>query len=587
MINRLLLPFCCLLLISQSSQAQITYSKYFGDPTVDHRTEEMKLFQETNFLLGGWITTSYPDLKDSYIMMTDSAGEFIWAKQFDFGTNEFMNGFTTDDEFIYCVVSTGDSEPVNIVKLDEDGNVIWAYNYFSPSMNLRQLEITDDGLIAVGNVNGGPNFEIAIVKLDFDGDVMWSKQYTPDVSPNSDDPWDLTILSNGDILISGITTSYDPPNDGFLMRTDAEGNFLWAKKLSNTYVAYNSFETSTGQLISYVSRGPEGCLMKMNAEGDVQWIKMFAQPLLISTGAVTESHDGNYVATLHCGYPSVATEVPTVVKVDTMGNMQWYRTQNVIGQQQAFNDIFMTSDSGFVMNIPIEIGSNQYQMGIIKTDSLGFSPCSDSLFLVESVDATDITSMDMNFSSTNFSVVKYSVSSGGYVEPMEVMVCCDSLVATIDYTQSGLTYNFTADSSIANDFVWIIGTDTLYGASINYSFDAEGSYEVCQYAENYCNSDSVCQTIEVTHHQNSIGEEELKNITVFPNPFTHQLTILLDEALPDFEVQIYDQRGQMIYVTQGSGKKIELDLEDLSKGLYYLKVEKGGSAFKTKKVVKL
>jgi len=72
------------------------------------------------------------------------------------------------------------------------------------------------------------------------------------------------------------------------------------------------------------------------------------------------------------------------------------------------------------------------------------------------------------------------------------------------------------------------------------------------------------------------GSEEFdltQNIRVFPNPVSEILHVVLPFTNERFSILVYSSQGQVIYT---SDTKAKLDLSNLEKGLYYLKVEQRG-----------
>ncbi|HXC07174.1 MAG TPA: T9SS type A sorting domain-containing protein, partial [Bacteroidia bacterium] len=61
-------------------------------------------------------------------------------------------------------------------------------------------------------------------------------------------------------------------------------------------------------------------------------------------------------------------------------------------------------------------------------------------------------------------------------------------------------------------------------------------------------------------------------ISIYPNPFSDQLTLAFGD-IPDRElIQVYDVLGSLVYSTSVSGKTTVLNLGSLDKGIYLVKV---------------
>ncbi len=229
-----------------------------------------------------------------FISKLDTAGNFIWAKQFT-GTNGVKaNGQSITIDASGSVYTTGhfqgtyDFNPgagafnlyssqrgIFISKLDSSGNFVWAkrmsgtYDAYGNSIALDVLgNIYTTGsftttvdfdpgagtfnLTAPGSTpfNGTPPADIFISKLDNAGNFLWAKQ----MGGTSDDyAMSITIdhAGSGAIYTTGsfrLTADFDPgagvfnligptggpqfpASDIFVSKLDTSGNFVWAKHL--------------------------------------------------------------------------------------------------------------------------------------------------------------------------------------------------------------------------------------------------------------------------------------------------------------------------------------------------------------------
>jgi len=74
--------------------------------------------------------------------------------------------------------------------------------------------------------------------------------------------------------------------------------------------------------------------------------------------------------------------------------------------------------------------------------------------------------------------------------------------------------------------------------------------------------------------------------SVFPNPFTNQVTISLEEFSEDVVFLISDAQGRLVAQESILNQQTNLDLSALNDGLYYLAVFKENSPLKTFKLIK-
>tara|TARA_R110002049_G_scaffold290318_3_gene473639 strand:+ start:288 stop:1565 length:1278 start_codon:yes stop_codon:yes gene_type:complete len=76
------------------------------------------------------------------------------------------------------------------------------------------------------------------------------------------------------------------------------------------------------------------------------------------------------------------------------------------------------------------------------------------------------------------------------------------------------------------------------------------------------------------------------NITVYPNPFSNQLTIEISELEPNIELNLFDVRGKLIYSQQFlNSHKFELSRGDWASGVYFLQIRSNTSNYMQKVVI--
>ena len=207
-----------------------------------------KLDKNGNFV---WVKTIGGALEDiGYSIITDNFGNVYVSGSFE-GTVDFDPG-----SGIYNLNSSG-SKDIFILKLDKNGNFVWAKSIGGMWTDVAtSITINDGNLFVTGyfagtvdfdpgpgvyNLNTGGTF---ILKLDSDGDFIWAKSFIGSVKAHS-----ISIDRNGNILTTGYlcgTADFDPGvnaynlndatggtwcGDIFISKLDSDGNFVWAKRI--------------------------------------------------------------------------------------------------------------------------------------------------------------------------------------------------------------------------------------------------------------------------------------------------------------------------------------------------------------------
>ncbi len=90
---------------------------------------------------------------------------------------------------------------------------------------------------------------------------------------------------------------------------------------------------------------------------------------------------------------------------------------------------------------------------------------------------------------------------------------------------------------------------------------------------------------EFTATPNAVNDENLVNVTVYPNPATELVNILLPEHL-NTTAYVYDLNGKEVLRQAVNSKKLQLNVSNLSKGYYFVKLQDGKTRYTAKFVKK-
>lgn len=144
-------------------------------------------------------------------------------------------------------------------------------------------------------------------------------------------------------------------------------------------------------------------------------------------------------------------------------------------------------------------------------------------------------------------------------------------VADFTYTITGMTVEFTNNSTNAVSYNWTFGTA---GVSTDvdpvFVFPATGSFNVCLEAA----SDSGCidlQCINITI--TGLNEWNVaENVRLYPNPADHIITVT---GVLNQSIQIINATGQVVLVMQSTANTMTIDVSNWATGIYTLKSKSG------------
>ena len=252
--------------------------------------------QEYVYVLGYFIGTidfdpgsdvfqlSANDYHDIFLLKLDSAGNFIWARQFgnpnvvdvaynfafDSQNNIYLTGFFNFPPYLYdyildALVTWGGiySTDMEIIKLDTNGNILW------------NKVLSGNGYIGSNTISVNQQDEV-IIAGDFQGTI--------DFDPGN--------------AVQELTTPNNiSHNNSFILKLDQNGNFIWVKQLvssvdaeiyflkldqnDNLYLVGGfsnniDFDPGPNQYVSDVGHGNgRAFLLKLSSNGEFVWVDQF------------------------------------------------------------------------------------------------------------------------------------------------------------------------------------------------------------------------------------------------------------------------------------------------------------------------
>jgi len=299
-----------------------------------------------------------------------------------------------------------------IVNIDSSGGIVWEgclggslfdvlfSKVILPSGNILFCGATqsDDGDV-FGNHNPG-TFDGWLVETDITGNIIRQKCLGGTGSEEFDN---LTLLNNGEIIITGITTSTDgdligTTNHGgidiWLIKVDSNWNIEWQKRFGgsdddnprsiirepNGGYILGGFSNSTNGDISTPLGGQDFWILKLDSSGDKVWDRsyggsqtdMFTNMLAGDSGCYilcgfTESNDGD-VTNNKGGRDYWA------VKIDSSGNIIWQKCYGGTNDEQSYS-FKKDFDNGYII-IGYSSSADGDVIGI-HTGGCFPSPCAD------------------------------------------------------------------------------------------------------------------------------------------------------------------------------------------------------------------
>ncbi|MEZ4939034.1 MAG: T9SS type A sorting domain-containing protein [Crocinitomicaceae bacterium] len=229
--------------------------------------------------IGQNLLTSAGD-EDFFIQKLDADGNLLWVHHFGSTAKDVIQGLDVDVDGNIIVSgyfnNTFDFDPgvgtanltsngyrdMFILKLDSDGNYLWAHNFGAGGADYaRNVKFDTLGNIYVSgdfqatvDFDPGPGTnnlvtsggsDMFIQKLDSDGNLLWVHSFG---SVDAEVAFGISMDTTGHVYYSGRfsnTIDFDPGTgvtnltsvgalDVFVLKLDIDGNFIWAKSFGGT-----------------------------------------------------------------------------------------------------------------------------------------------------------------------------------------------------------------------------------------------------------------------------------------------------------------------------------------------------------------
>jgi hypothetical protein len=217
-------------------------------------------------------------------------------------------------------------------------------------------QTSDGGYIIVGTTwsYGAGEADVYLIKVDANGNMQWSRTFG---GAREDRGFSVQQTRDGGYIIVGSTTSYGAGlYDVYLIKVDANGNMQWSKTFGGTGhdVGYSVQQTRDGGYIivgyteSYGAGGYDVYLIKVDANGNMQWSRTFGGSGDDEGYSVQQTSDGGYIIVgSTTSYGAGGSDV-YLIKVDANGNMQWSRTFGG-ARDDGGSSVQQTSDGGYII----------------------------------------------------------------------------------------------------------------------------------------------------------------------------------------------------------------------------------------------
>jgi hypothetical protein len=159
----------------------------------------------------------------------------------------------------------------------------------------------------------------------------------------------------------------------------------------------------------------------------------------------------------------------------------------------------------------------------------------------------------------------------------EIIVVCDDFAPELELNSDTISY---MESSIF-EYQWFYEGEQMLGLSSSYIIaEQEGTYSLLLLDQWGCKYNSN----EVFFSLASLYDYNQNKLSVFPNPASNYLDVIVDSEQSFHLLELFDMQGRKVLSQQLWDVKNRLDIQHLERGTYLLKVNSKGQQL-TKRIV--
>lgn len=317
--------------------------------------------------------------------------EIEWSQTFggikDDGAYSVLQ--TSDEGYILCGFTRSygsGSSDIWLIKTDALGNKLWDKTFGSlfGDVGYSIQKTLDGGFIIDGTtaslVNG---WDAWLIKTNAVGTKLWDKTFGGE---QNDEVYSVYSTSDGNFLLTGMTYSYGTyistfnaiSMDGWLIKIDGFGNKVWDKTFGEKWgdKCYSIKETKNGDYIltgyTHSTTGKEdGWLIKTDKDGNKLWDKTLGGSQNEVGYSIQETLDDGYVIVGKTNSSGAGKDDVWMVKTDSEGNILWEKTYGGLQTDIGYS-VQQTLDEGYIIvGKTNSFGAGKDDMWLIKTDKEG------------------------------------------------------------------------------------------------------------------------------------------------------------------------------------------------------------------------
>ncbi len=478
---------------------------------------------------------------------------------------------------------------------------LWVARYNGPGNDDDEpsgMVVDNDGSVYVTGYSMGSDthYDYATIKYNSSGDTLWTARC--DGRANG-----IAIDNDGNIYVTGASWDSTTHDDYTTIKYSPSGDTLWVRKYNGpgnysdcaSAIAIDNKNNVyvTGSVINSIT-GDDYVTIKYNPSGNTLWVSRH-NGLSDGAKAITVDNDGNVYVT---GRSDISTSYYDddylTVKYDSLGVEQWtarfdYDTMDYAAGIAVDRDgnVYVTGRPATIKYNPLgEEQWREYSLGLaITVDDSGY-------IYVTGPDwglGNDCETIKYNSSGDTVWIATYDGPDSRHDRGCAIVIDKDYNVYVTGYSHgSGTSADYvTIKYNSLGIEQWVEryngpgnGYDRPYAIALDDSGNVyvTGSSRGSGTDYDYVTIKYSCAEVEERNERLEIRDWRLQ---IYPNPFTTVVRVQWSGVSEGERVslKIYDLSGRLVKRLLNNevipGNKIEVRLDELTNGIYFVKMEAG------------